>query len=262
MSNRNFFPSSGTFTNAMTFNSTVDVLGVVTISGATTVDNTLQVLGATTLSGTLSVLDAVTVSGATTIDNTLQVLGATSLSGTLSVLDTVTISGATTINNTLGTIGLATLSGGATIQGTLTIPTGAGNGLVLTSDADGIATWGSNAGLVAATTTTSTSETTLLEFESASGFTTMLTGKLIASQSGGTDITGGEYLASFVNISGNDLTLTAHTETVQASSSGTFSVIKSTISGSYINVTVTAPIAGNYNWRTSYVTLTQSVREI
>ena len=75
----------------------------MSVTGATTLSDTLSVTGATTLSDTLS------VTGATTLSDTLSVTGATTLSDTLSVTGATTLSD-TNINGNLIVSGLITQS--------------------------------------------------------------------------------------------------------------------------------------------------------
>lgn len=99
-----------------TFQSTVDVIGAVTlastlgVTGATTLFDTLSVTGAATLSSTLG------VTGAATLSSTLGVTGATTLStlGTsgLATLDSLSVTNASTFT------GAATHNGTATFNGT------------------------------------------------------------------------------------------------------------------------------------------------
>jgi hypothetical protein len=127
-------------------------------SGATTLSGTLAVGGTGTFSSTLtagaSTLASASITGVATVGGTLGVTGATTLSGTSShagaatFSSTVNVTGATTLtsltasgNATLTTL---TTTGAATFSSTVTIPTGAGLNKVLTSDANGGATWNSN----------------------------------------------------------------------------------------------------------------------
>jgi hypothetical protein len=108
-----------------------NVGGTLGVTGATTLSSTLGVTGATTLSSSLtagtSTLTSLSVTNNETVGGTLGVTGATSLS-------TLTASG----NSTLTSL---TTTGAATFSSTVTIPTGAGLNKVLTSDANGGATW-------------------------------------------------------------------------------------------------------------------------
>lgn len=159
-------------TGNSTVGGTLGVTGNTTIGGTTTLNgntsvsgsNTLTVgTGATTLGGTLG------VTGATSLSSTLAVTGNTTVGGTLGVTGNTTIGGTTTLNgnttvsgsNTLtvgtGTTtlgGALTVAGATTLNGTLTIPTGAAAGEVLTSDANGVASWSYSSGSVVVQNTT------------------------------------------------------------------------------------------------------------
>jgi hypothetical protein len=127
-------------------------------SGATTLSGTLAVGGTGTFSSTLtagaSTLASASITGVATVGGTLGVTGATTLSGTSShagaatFSSTVNVTGATTLT-TLTASGTSTLTsltttGAATFSNTVKIPTGAGLNKVLTSDANGGATWNAN----------------------------------------------------------------------------------------------------------------------
>jgi hypothetical protein len=160
---------SNTFTvgtGATALGGTLTVTGATTLNGNTAVSgsNTLTVgTGATTLGGTLG------VTGNTTVGGTLGVTGATTLSSTLGVTGNTTVGGTTTLNGntsvsgsntfTVGTGattlgGALTVAGATTLNGTLTIPTGAAAGEILTSDANGVASWSYSSGSVVVQSTT------------------------------------------------------------------------------------------------------------
>jgi hypothetical protein len=121
---------------AGTFSSTLSA-GASTL-GATTVGGTLGVSGDVAVNTNKFTVAATT--GNTLIAGTLGVTGATTLSGTSAhggastFSSTVNVTGATTLTS-------LTTTGAATFSSTVTIPTGAGLNKVLTSDANGGATW-------------------------------------------------------------------------------------------------------------------------
>lgn len=93
--------SGGTVTGATNINNTFNVTGATTMAaltttGATIHNNTLNVTGATTLASLIA-------NGITTINNTLNVTGSTTLAS-------LTASGATIINNTLNVNGATAIS--------------------------------------------------------------------------------------------------------------------------------------------------------
>jgi hypothetical protein len=114
-------------------------------AGASTFSSTVNVSGATTLT-------TLTASGNSTL---------TTLSAGATTLASSTITGSETIAGSLGVSGTTTLAaltttGAATISATLTIPTGAGAGKVLTSDANGGASWKNAGGTVTSTSSSTT----------------------------------------------------------------------------------------------------------
>jgi hypothetical protein len=124
---------------AGTFSSTLSA-GASTL-GATTVGGILGVSGDVAVNTNKFTVAATT--GNTLIAGTLGVTGATTLSGTSAH------GGASTFSSTVNVTGETTLTsltttGAATFSSTVTIPTGAGLNRVLTSDANGGATWNSN----------------------------------------------------------------------------------------------------------------------
>ena len=141
--------ASASITGAATVGTTLGV------TGATTLGNTLNVTGAGTFSSSLSAgattLASTTITGAATVGTTLGVTGATTLSGTsahggaATFSSTVNVTGATSLTSLTasGTSTLTTLTttSAATFSGTVTIPSSAGLNKVLTSDANGNATW-------------------------------------------------------------------------------------------------------------------------
>jgi hypothetical protein len=161
--------SSTLAAGASTFSSTVNVSGATTLTTLTASGNSTL----TTLSAGATTLSSANVSGNQTVGGTLGVTGATTLSSSLTagtstltslsvtnnenVGGTLGVTGATTLSSTLGVTGATSLStltasgnstltsltttGAATFSSTVTIPTGAGLNKVLTSDANGGATW-------------------------------------------------------------------------------------------------------------------------
>jgi hypothetical protein len=139
-----------TIAGSKIFNGNTSVSGANTFivgTGATTLGGALNVTGAGTFSSTLAAgattLASATITGNETVGGTLGVTGATTLSstsahgGAATFSSTVNVTGATTLNS-------VTATGAATFSSTVTIPTGAGLNKVLTSDANGGATWNSN----------------------------------------------------------------------------------------------------------------------
>ncbi len=149
--------SSTLAAGASTFSSTVNVSGATTLTTLTASGNSTL----TTLSAGATTLSSATVSGNQTVGGTLGVTGATTLSSSLtagtSTLTSLSVTNNETVGGTLGVTGATSLStltasgnstltsltatGAATFSSTVTIPTGAGLNKVLTSDANGGATW-------------------------------------------------------------------------------------------------------------------------
>jgi hypothetical protein len=141
--------------NFVDLSTTQTVAGAKTLSGITTISNATESTspssGALIVSGGAGIAGAVyagsiqnTPVGSTTASTgsftTLAASGATTLSSTSAH------GGAATFSSTLNVTGAATLAaltttGAATFSNTVTIPTGAGLNKVLTSDANGNATW-------------------------------------------------------------------------------------------------------------------------
>ncbi len=116
--------ASGTSTLTTLTTTGAATLASANITGNTTVGGTLGVTSATTLSGTSA------HGGAATFSSTVNVTGATTLS-------TLTVSGTSTLT-------ALTTTGVATFSSTVKIPTDAGLNKILTSDANGVATWNGN----------------------------------------------------------------------------------------------------------------------
>ncbi len=158
-----------------TVNAGATTLASASITGNTSIGGTLGVTGATALSSTLtagvSTLTSLSVTnnqtvggtlgvtGATTLASTLGVTGATTLSSTLGVTGATTLTGAATISNTTASTSTTTgalvvrggvgVAGNVTIGGTIEIDGGSpAAGKVLTSDANGLATWQNSGGSV------------------------------------------------------------------------------------------------------------------
>jgi hypothetical protein len=162
-----------TVTGATTLNGNTAVSGSNTLTvgtGATTLGGTLGVTGATTLSSTLSAgastLASASITNNATVGGTLGVTGATTLGSTLGVTGNTSISattasttsstGALTVAGGVGIAGALNVGGNTVFTGTIEIDGGSpGDGKVLTSNANGLASW-SNA-LGSAVTTTNTS---------------------------------------------------------------------------------------------------------
>src|SRR5579872_1812096 len=107
-------------TNSPTFVN-LTLTGTLNVSGATTLQSTLDVTAATTLHNTLNVTGASTlqstldVTAATTLHNTLNVIAATTLQSTLDV------TAATTLHNDLHVIGTSQQDGAITAGSTLAV---------------------------------------------------------------------------------------------------------------------------------------------
>jgi hypothetical protein len=189
-----------------------------TVSGNGTIGGTLGVTGATTLSSTSA------HGGAATFSSTVNVTGATSLttltaSGT-STLTTLTTTGAASVGGTLGVTGATSLSsltasgtstltaltttGAATFSSTVRIPTGAGLNRILTSDANGNATW--QTGLT--TITTKSDSYTITNTDNFIIYTTAgVTGKTFTLPTASAAGQGKEF--NIKNMSGFSLTVTS-----------------------------------------------------
>ncbi len=126
-------PTSANLNAAVT-----DETGSGSLVFATSPTLVTPVIGAAT--GTSLSLSSTLAAGASTFSSTVNVTGATTLSstsahgGAATFSSTVNVTGATTL-------AAVTVNGAATFSSTVTIPTGAAAGKVLTSDANGGATW-------------------------------------------------------------------------------------------------------------------------
>ncbi len=140
---------TGKVTNAMLAGSidlTTKVTGALPIANGGTGSSTQNFVDLTT---TQTVAGAKTFSGNTSVGGTLGVTGATTLSSTLSVTGDVTV-------NT-DKFKITASSGNTEIAGTLKVAGGSpGAGKVLTSDANGLASWNSNPNTALTTITAAT----------------------------------------------------------------------------------------------------------
>ncbi len=160
---------TGATTLSSTLTAGTSTLTSLSVTNNETVGGTLGVTGATSLSTLMasgtSTLTTLTTTGAATlasanitgnasVGGTLGVTNATTLSGISShggaatFSSTVNVTGATTLT-TLTASGTSTLTaltttGVATFSSTVKIPTDAGLNKILTSDANGVATWNGN----------------------------------------------------------------------------------------------------------------------
>ena len=139
-----------TFTSDMagvglTLSDTLDVSGITSLDGATTIDNTLTVTGTTTLAaaeingnitaadGEVNVNSGIAITGNTTVGGTLGVTGATTLNateingnitandGTVNIDDALDISGDTAVTGNLSATADLTVSGVSTLGAAVTI---------------------------------------------------------------------------------------------------------------------------------------------
>ena len=140
----------------------------LSVTNNETVGGTLGVTGATSLtsltaSGT-STLTTLTTTGAATLASA-SITGAATVGGTLGVTGATTLTGATTISNTATSTSTTTgalvvrggvgVAGNLTVGGTLEIDGGSpAAGKVLTSDANGLASWSYGVGSTVVTSTT------------------------------------------------------------------------------------------------------------
>lgn len=146
-----------TVTGATTLNGNTSVSGSNTLTvgtGATSLGGTLGVTGATTLNGNTSVSGTNTLTvgtGATTLGGTLAVTGATAISS--STTSTSTSTGALVVTGGVGIGGALNVGGNTKLTGTIEIDGGSpGDGKVLMSDANGVASWSNAIGSTVVTT--------------------------------------------------------------------------------------------------------------
>jgi hypothetical protein len=126
--------------------STSTTTGALTVGGGAGIAGALNVGGATTITGAATISNTTASSSTTT--GALKVGGGVGIVGNVNVGGTLGVTGATTLS-TLTASGNSTLTsltatGAATFSSTVTISTGAGLNKVLTSDANGGATWNAN----------------------------------------------------------------------------------------------------------------------
>ncbi len=126
-----------------TTSSTSTATGALTVGGGAGIAGALNVGGATTLVGSTTISSTTTSSNTTT--GALKVAGGAGIVGNVNIGGTLGVTGASTL-------AALTTTGAATFSSTVTIPTSAGLNKVLTSDANGNATWKS--GYTAITTKT------------------------------------------------------------------------------------------------------------
>jgi hypothetical protein len=183
--------SSSSTTGALTVGGGAGIAGNLNIGG------TLGVTGATTLSSTLtagtSTLTSLSVTNNETVGGTLGVTGATTLSS-------LTASGTSTLTT-------LTTTGAATFSSTVKITTGAGLGKVLTSDANGNATWKSAVNAITRATLSSGGTTNLTTDQN---YYIVLSGSVTGQTINLPDATantGKEY--TIKNLSAYSLTITA-----------------------------------------------------
>jgi len=93
----------------------VDTSGTLNVGGATTLESTLTVTGSATLKDNLSVSGTTTVSGATILQNTLQVNSTSELRGAVGMNSTLDVTGSAQFKSTINVDGEATLSS-ATVE--------------------------------------------------------------------------------------------------------------------------------------------------
>jgi len=132
-----------------TLGSTLDVVGVTSLSsdlyvvGSTTLGSTLNVVGVTSLSSDLFVSGVATVTsldvvGVTSLSSDLFVSGVATVTsldvvGVTSLSSTLNVTGATTINSTLDVVGVTSLSSDLYVSNDLTVGIDTSTGLILTS---------------------------------------------------------------------------------------------------------------------------------
>lgn len=251
-----FLAHNVTYKNNIGVLGTSTLSGIVDIGGATTAQSTLSVVDTTTLCGTVLIGGAATaestftVCGATVLVGDLDVYANVGICGNLDVAGTIDISGDVILYSDLTVCGATTLAV-TTISGVFTIPTNAALGKVLTSDATGVATWESNAGLTASGATETETITVIKTIATLSGKSYIVEGNMNAQQSGATDdFTGGTFSALLKNYDGTTELVGEPFTVVYASSSGLFTICGT--AGNNFEIVVGAPSSEHYTWHASY----------
>ena len=130
--------SANTITGTLSGTAT-NVSGIVAIANGGTGSSTQNFVD---LSTTQTIAGAKTLSGATTLSSTSAHGGAATFSSTVNVTGATSLSSLTASGTS--TLTTLTTTSAATFSGTVTIPSSAGLNKVLTSDANGGATWNAN----------------------------------------------------------------------------------------------------------------------
>jgi hypothetical protein len=191
--------SSSSTTGALTVGGGAGIAGNINVGGTATISSTLSA-GATTLAST-------SITGNETIGGTLGVTGATTLTGATTISNTTastsTTSGALVVRGGVG------IAGNLTVGGTIEIDGGSpGAGKVLTSDANGIASW--QTGLT--TITTKSDSYTITSTDNFVIYTTAgVTGKTFTLPTAAAAGQGKEF--NIKNMSGFSLTITSTNST-------------------------------------------------
>ena len=130
--------SANTITGTLS-GTAINVSGIVAIANGGTGSSTQNFVD---LSTTQTIAGAKTLSGATTLSSTSAHGGAATFSSTVNVTGATSLSSLTASGTS--TLTTLTTTSAATFSGTVTIPSSAGLNKVLTSDANGGATWNAN----------------------------------------------------------------------------------------------------------------------
>ena len=231
---------SNTTSSTSTTTGALKVGGGAGIVGNLNVGGTLGVTGATTLSSTLNAgattLASSTITGNESIGGTLGVTGATSLAA-------LTTTGAATISNTTNSTSTSTgalivrggvgIASDVKIGGTIEIDGGSpGAGKVLTSDANGVASWQTGV----STITTKTASYTITNTDNYIIFTTAgTTGQTFTLPSASSAGSGKEF--TIKNMSGFSLSV-----------SSTSSLMQEFISSGTYPTTITLGVDASNNW--------------
>jgi hypothetical protein len=143
--------SSSTNSGALTVGGGAGIAGNINVGGTATISSTLSA-GATTLASS-------SITGNQTVGGTLGVTGATTLTGATTISNTTASTSTTT--GALKVVGGAGIVGNVYIGGTLSIAGGSpAAGKVLTSDANGVASWQNSGGSVVTMSATGTATST------------------------------------------------------------------------------------------------------